>query len=65
MVITELRKNKMTLQNLFKICTPPKLLVLLDERGRTCVGAIEKYFDREVDTVDEFEGKVTIILKKG
>ena len=54
----------MTLQNLFKICTPPKLLVLLDEQGRTCVGALEKYLHREVDMVDEFEGKVTITLKK-
>lgn len=54
----------MTLLNLFKISLPPKLLVLLDERGRTCVGAIEKYFDREIDTVDEIEGKVTITLKK-
>lgn len=54
----------MTLLNLFKISLPPKLLVLLDERGRTCVGAIEKYFDREVDTVDEYMGKVTIVLKE-
>lgn len=54
----------MTLQNLFRICAPPKLLVLLDEQGRTCVGAIDNYLHREVDTVDEFKGKVTITLKK-